>query len=81
MDAQVGDPAKVLALAITSFPALQEVDPQIGMGYIERHVTDKAKPMVETRRGVSPVVIGDVSCALGCRHGREQISMVACFDA
>ena len=80
-EGQVGDPTAVVDLALDGFPALQEGAPQIGMGGIERHVTEKAKPVVETRRGIVPVVRGDASGALGCRDMREQRGMIACFDA
>jgi len=57
--AQVGHPTEVLDLVPIPLPTLQEVDPQVRMGLIERHVTDKPKSMRETGLGVVPVVIGD----------------------
>ena len=51
------------------------------MRFIERHVTDKAKPVTQTRIGVVPVVIGDTSRLLSRLHLLEQIGMVAFFGS
>src|SRR5256885_7975396 len=68
MDAQVGAPTAVLDFVLVPLPALQEVDPQVGMGYMERHVTDKAQPVVQTRLGGVPIVRSDASGLRGRRH-------------
>ena len=51
------------------------------MGGIERHVTDKAKPVAQTRLGGISIVVSDASGLLGRRHLCEQDSMVAFFNA
>ena len=78
--AEVSDPAKVLALIPIPLPALQEVDPEVHIGFIERHITDKPKPMAQTCLGVLPIIIGDAPSVLGRRHVREQGRMVPFFD-
>src|SRR5215471_3078613 len=59
VDTQVGDPTKVLdlVLGLVPLPALQKVDPEVSMRFIERHVTDKTKPLVDTRLRVVAIVI------------------------
>src|SRR5919205_1188640 len=81
IDAQVGAPTAVLDGVLVPLPALQEVDPQVGMGGIERHITAKAKPVAQTRLGGIPIVVSDASGLLGRRHLGEQGSMVAFFNA
>src|SRR5713101_7197529 len=78
--AEVGDPAKVLNLVPVPLPALQEVDPEVHIGLIERHITDKPKPMAQTCLGVIPIIIGDAPSLLGRRYMLEQGSMVPYFD-
>ena len=70
IDAQIGDPTKVLdrVCGRIPLPTLQEVDPQIGIGCIERHITDKAKPMGETRVLVLTIVVGHSPGLLSRRH-------------
>src|SRR5262250_136890 len=68
MDAKVGDPAEMLDLVLVSLPALDEVDPQLGIGCIEGHVTDKAKAMVDTCFLVVTIVVGDLPGLLSRRH-------------
>src|SRR2546429_7181516 len=76
IDAQVGDPAKVLDRVPVSLPTLQEVDPQIGMRFIERHVTDKAKPVAQTRLAVLPIAIPDAARSPGRRPALQPAAMV-----
>ena len=49
-------------------PALDEVDPQIGMGLIEWHITHKAKPMVDPLLAIMTLVIGDTARLLRFGH-------------
>src|SRR5687767_6229134 len=82
IDAQVGNPTKVLdrVLGLVPLPALQKVDPQVGIGFIERHGTNKAKAMMETRPCIVSIVIGDSPSPLSRRHVLKQVGMVAFFD-
>jgi hypothetical protein len=36
----------MLDFALYRLPTLDEVDPQIGIGFVERHVTNKAETMM-----------------------------------
>src|SRR5678815_4620124 len=72
IDAQVSDPTEVLDCVLVPLPALQEVDPQVGMGCIERHVTDKPKPVAQTCPGGVAIVMRDASGLLGRRHLLKQ---------
>ena len=49
------------------------------MGFVERHVTEKTKPLVEPVSG-SPIVVSHASGMLGGLHVCEQGRMVAFFD-
>src|SRR5262245_9596117 len=81
VDAQVSDPTEMLDFTLYRLPALDEVDPQIGIGLIERHVTNKAEPMVAPRSAVVTLIIGDPTGVLRFGHLREQKGMIAFFDA
>src|SRR5262245_8945858 len=80
MDAQVGDPTEMLDFVPHRLPALDEVDPQGGMGFIERHVTDKTKPMMNALWSVMTVIIGHATGAFRFGHLLEQKGMIAFFD-
>ena len=80
IDPQVGDPTEMLHLVAVPLPTLQEVDPQIGIGLIERQVTDKAKPMAQTRFGIIAIIIGHAPRLLRRRDLLEQVGMVPFFD-
>src|SRR5918912_711773 len=68
VDPQVGDPAEVLDVALECFPALEEIDPHIGVGFIEGHITGKAKSMVSARCSILTFIIGDPSSLLSLSH-------------
>src|SRR5688500_7206692 len=57
IDAQVRDPTEMLGFALDRFPALDEVDPQGGIRFIERHIRDKTKPMVNPLWAVLTLII------------------------
>src|SRR5215475_10386617 len=78
--AEVGDPTEVLDLAMDGFPALQKVDPEVGIGCIEWYVTHKTKVLVHTSLRVLSIIRGDTSGLLRCRHLLEQEGMVTFFD-
>ena len=78
IDPQVSDPTAVLDVVLVP---LQAVGPQVGLGGLEWHVTDKPKPVAQTRLGVVPIILRDASGLLGRRHLLEHGGMVAFFDA
>src|SRR5690349_13793713 len=80
IDAQVGDPTEMLDFVPHRLPALDKVDPQGGLGCIERHVTDKTKPMMQTLLSVMTVIIGHATGAFRFGHVLEQKGMIAFFD-
>lgn len=78
--AKIGDPATVLDGIPVPLPALQEVDPEVTIGLIEWHITDKPKPMAQPRLGVIPIIIDDAPSLLGRRDVREQVGMIPLFN-
>jgi hypothetical protein len=80
LDAEVGDPAQVLDLVPVPLPALQEVDPKVHIGLIERQIIDKPTQMAQPCLGVISIVIRDASSVLGRRDVLEQGRMVPFFD-
>jgi hypothetical protein len=81
VDPQVGDPTEVLDLTVERFPALDEIDAEIGIGCIEGHVTDKSKSMVSARCSVLTLIIRDPTRVFRFGHVLEQKGMIAFFDA
>ena len=81
VDAQVGDPTEMLDFALYRLPTLDEVDPQIGIGFVERHVTNKAEPMVNPLLALFTLLIGHATRLLSLGHMLEQKGMIAFFDA
>jgi hypothetical protein len=80
VDPQVRHPAEMLDLVLVPLPALQEVDEQVCIGLIERHITHKPKPVAQPRLGIVPIVIAHPSGSLSRRHVRKQGGMVAFLD-
>jgi hypothetical protein len=80
VDAQIRHPTEMLHFAFGSrLPALDEMDPQVLIGGIERHVADKTKPMVNPGFVVFTIIIGHPTRLLGLRHLLEQKGMIAFF--
>jgi len=76
VDPQVGHPTEVLDVAVERFPALDEIDSQIGIGFIEGHVTDKAKSMLSACCSVLTLIIGNPSGLLSFGHLLKQKGML-----
>jgi len=68
VDPQVGHPTAVLDVTLDGFPALHNIDPQIGIGCIKGHVSDKAKAMLHVGCKVLTLVIRDASGLLSLGH-------------
>jgi hypothetical protein len=81
IDAQVGDPADVLARVAVRvpLPALQAVDQQVRIGVVERHITDNPQALAETRGLVMAIVLGHLASSLGGGHLLEQGGLVTFF--
>src|SRR5918992_831179 len=78
--AKVSYPTEMLHFVAVPLPALQKVDPHIGVGLIERQVTGKAKAMAQTTLGIIAIIIAYLARLLSRRHLREPIPMIAFFD-
>jgi hypothetical protein len=81
VDAHVRDPTARLDFALHRLPALQDVDPQGGMGGMERQVTDKTKPMMPARGSVMTLLRGHATGLLRLGHLREHKGVSPGFDA
>ena len=79
-EAQVGHPTEMLYLVAVPLPALQKVDPTVGIGLIERQVTDEAKAMAQPALGIIAIVIAHLARLLSRRYLREQIPVISFFD-
>jgi len=77
---QVRHPAEVLDFVCTYFPVLDKIDPHVRVGGIQRHVIDKAPPMLHPHGAVVPRIIGDASGVLSRLDLLEQIGMITGFD-
>ena len=62
-------------------PALDEIDPQLRVGGIERQVRDKTKPMVNVGFAIVTIIIGHTTGSLGLSNLLEQKRVVALFDS
>jgi hypothetical protein len=81
VDAQICHPTEMLDFAFGSrLPALDEIDPQLLIGGIERHVTDKTKSMVNFGFVIFTILISRSTSSLGLRHWLEQKRMIPFFD-
>jgi hypothetical protein len=61
-------------------PALDEMDPQVLMGGIERHVRDQTKPVVNFGVVIFTIIIGHTPGSLGLSNLLEQKGMIPFFD-
>jgi hypothetical protein len=57
-------------------PALDDIDPKGSIGGMERHLTDKTKPMVKPAVMVCTLIIGHATRSLGLSHLLEQKCVV-----
>src|SRR5260370_25092717 len=68
VDPQVRDPTAMLDFPLHLLPALDAVDPQGGIGGMERHVTDKTKPMLHALLSLMTLIRGHAPCSFTLRH-------------
>jgi len=81
VDTQIGHPTEMLHFAFGGgLPALNELDPKVAIGGIERHIRDKTKPMVNFGVVIFTIIIGHTPSSLGLSNLLEQKSMIAFFD-
>src|SRR5918992_6351208 len=81
VDTQIGDPAEMLDFAFGGcLPALDEIDPPVWIGSIERHVRDKTKPMVNFGVVIFTIIIGHTPGSFGLSNLLEQKGMIPFFD-
>src|ERR671911_1222150 len=65
VDTQIGHPTEMLDFTIRRrLPALDEIDPQVWIGGIERQVRDTTKPMVNVGVMIVTLIIGHTTGAL-----------------
>src|SRR5712691_567167 len=77
---QVRHPTEVLDRVLADLPILHKIDPHVGSRGIERHVIDKAKPMLYTCGTVMPCIRGQAPRVLSGLHLCKEIGMIAFFD-
>jgi hypothetical protein len=81
VDPQIGDPAPMLDWAVSRrLPALDEIDPQVWMGGIERQVRDKTTPMVHFGFAIVTIIGGHTTGSLSLGNLLEQKGVVSFFD-
>jgi hypothetical protein len=56
------------------------MDPQVLVGGIERHVTDKPKPMVNFGFGIVTIIMNHATGSLGLGDLLEQKRVISLFD-
>ena len=61
-------------------PALDKIDPQVGIGGIERQVGDKTKPMVNVGLVIVTVIVSHTANSIGLGNLLEQKGMIAFFN-
>src|SRR5687767_12219757 len=69
VDTQIGHPTEMLDFAFGGrLPALDEIDPKLWIGGIERHITGKTKPMVNPTFVVFTLIIGHTTGSFSLGH-------------
>lgn len=78
VNGEVGDPTEMAGGVAVDFPVFEEIDPQMGIRFVQGDIVEKAKAMGDTLTG--ELKLSRAPLGLSLRHIVEQIAVVARFD-